>query len=105
VVTRAQRWMLFEVQMALLSRSFIRKRAISAATAFLVSMASLALGQHPVTISRAPLVAAAQRNFGWRQASAEALSPRAEGTPAQLCNWRLQAVKTTVRSAPLPPLG
>jgi hypothetical protein len=94
--------------MALLSRSFIRKRAISAATAFLVSAASLALGPQPATVPRTPVLARAQHGAGWRQASA-VTSPsqgmQAVGTPAQLCNWRLQAVKATVRSAPLPPLG
>ena len=85
--------------MALLSRSFIRKRAIAATTACLVSMASLALGPQPATVSRTPLVALVQKNPDWRRASAETQ------TWAQLCNWRLHLVKATVKSSPLPPLG
>jgi hypothetical protein len=88
--------------MALLSRSFIRKRAIAATTACLVSMASLALGPQPATVSRTPLVALVQKNPDWRRASAETPGPQ---TWAQLCNWRLHLVKATVKSAPLPPLG
>jgi hypothetical protein len=91
--------------MAMLSRSFIRKRAISAATALLVSVASLALGRQPPTVSHRPLVATVQNNAGWRQASVETPGAKAERTPMQLCNWRLHAVKAAVKSAPLPPLG
>ena len=91
--------------MALFSRSFIRKRAIAAATAFLVSMASLALGPQPASMSHSPLLATVQKNPAWGRALAETQRTQAERTPIQLCNWRMHAVKDTVKSAPLPPLG
>src|ERR1700760_3347091 len=92
--------------MALLSRSFIRRRAIGAVTASVVSMASLAL--QPSTIPHGLPGAATRHGPAWHQAPAEASSPRwspAGRMTAQFCNWRLHALKDSVRPEPLPPLG
>jgi hypothetical protein len=94
--------------MAIFSRSFIRKRAIAAATTLLVSVVSLSLSQAPNTVHRHSPLAAAQPASGWQQVSNEASSQQAVGRggePAQPCKWHVRTVQTTVTSAPLPPLG
>jgi hypothetical protein len=94
--------------MAIFSRSFIRKRAIAAATTLLVSVVSLSLSQAPNTVHRHSPPVAAQPASGWQQVSNEASALQANGHgagPAQPCKWRVRAVQTTVTSAPLPPLG
>jgi len=94
--------------MPIFSRSFIRNRAIAAATTLLVSVVSLSLSREPNTVHQHSPLAAALPASAWQQVSNEASPLQAvghKGEAAQPCKWRVRAVQTTVKSAPLPPLG
>jgi hypothetical protein len=103
--------MLFEVQMALFSRSFLRKRAISAATTLAVSAASLVLGQAPpathrlhpamtagVSVQQAP-VQQAPAETPLRQAST------VSSEPSRLCVHQVHTFEAIGTSSPPPSSG
>jgi len=93
--------------MALFSRSFIRKRAIAAATTIVVSLASLALGHGPSPAHRHSLTNA-QSASGWWQVSGEAASLRTTGLAAGLarpCSWHVNAGEAKMTPVWLAPLG
>jgi hypothetical protein len=104
------------VQMALFSRSFIRKRAIAAATTLVVSVASLALGQAPPAHRLRPLATAQQVSA--RQASPETppalqkaakaesnAGSKAEWKPTPICDRRVHTFEATETSPPSPSPG
>ena len=100
------------VQMALFSRSFIRKRAIAAATTLAVSVASLALGHAPPAHRLHPLATVQQVSA--RQASPErppALQTAAEAgseaewKPTPICDRRVHTFEATETSPPSPSPG
>src|SRR5258707_12687346 len=100
------------VQMALFSRSFIRKRAIAAATTLAVSVASLALGHAPPAHRLHPL-ATVQQVSAW-QASPEtppalqagsAAASKAEWKPTPICDRRVHTFEATETSPPSPSPG
>jgi hypothetical protein len=99
--------MLFEVQMALFSRSFIRRRIISGATTLAFTGASLALGQQPAAHRLHPLMKARQV-LPSPVASADAQVPLANRpgwTPAQFCERRVHPFEATETSPPSPSPG
>jgi len=104
------------VQMALFSRSFIRKRAIAAATTLAVSVASLALGHAPPAHRLHPLATVQQVSA--RQASPEtppalqtaaearsAAGSKAEWKPTPICDRRVHTFEATETSPPSPSPG
>jgi hypothetical protein len=103
--------MLCEVQMALFSRSFIRKRIISAATTFVLTAASLALGQNPPAVHRvhpatmARPATAPQMPAEMPVLHASGLTNRTEWGRARTCDWRVHTFDATETSPPLPPSG
>jgi len=104
------------VQMALFSRSFIRKRAIAAATTLAVSVASLALGHAPPAHRLHPL-ATVQQVSAWQaspetppalQTAAKAESKagsKAEWKPTPICDRRVHTFEATETSPPSPSPG
>jgi hypothetical protein len=98
--------MLFEVQMALFSRSFIRKRLISAATALAVTAVSLAFGHQPAARRLHPLMTAQPLSVSPASADAPApLADRSGWTPAQFCERRVHHFEATETSPPSPSPG
>jgi hypothetical protein len=96
--------MLIEVQMALFSRPFLRRRAISAATTLAVTAASLAFGHQPAThrVHRALSV----QQVAVRPASTEAQPLGASRIgPAQRCDLRVHTFEATETSPPSPSPG
>jgi hypothetical protein len=103
---RTQRWVLFEVQMAVFSRSFIRRRLIGVATTLTVTGASLALGHQPAAHRLHPLMKA--RQVSASPASADVPVPLADRpgwTPAQFCERRIHRFEATETSPPSPSPG
>ena len=99
---RTQRRMLFEVQMALFSRSFIRRRIISGATTLAFTGASLALDHQPAAHRLHPIVTVRQVSSS-PAASADALVPLANQpgwTPAQFCERHIHPFDATETSPP-----
>src|SRR5260370_39226657 len=95
------------VQMTLFSRSFIRKRAIAAATTLAVSVASLALGHAPPAHRLHPLATVQQVSA--RQASPETppslqagseAASKAEWKPAPICDRPVHSVQGTATAPP-----
>jgi hypothetical protein len=104
--------MLFEVQMALFSRSFLRKRAISAATTLAVSAASLVLGQAPPATHRLHPAMTAQRasvqQAPVQQAPAETPLRQAStvsSEPSRLCVHQVHTFEAIGTSSPSPSSG
>ena len=109
------------VQMALFSRSFIRKRAIAAATTLAVSVASLALGHAPPAHRLHPLATVQQVSARQAspetppalqtsalQTSAKARSEdgsKAEWKPTPICDRRVHTFEATETSPPSPSPG
>jgi hypothetical protein len=99
--------MLFEVQMALFSRSFIRKRLVAAATTLAVSVASLAFGHQPTAHRLHPIMTVRQVSPS-PAAPADAPAPladRAGWTPARLCERHIHPFDATETSPPSPSPG
>jgi len=97
--------MLIEVQMALFSRPFLRRRAISAATTLGVTAASLAFGHQPAELHRVHPALSVQQ-VAARPASAEAQPVRASRIgPAQRCDLRAHTFEATETSPPSPSPG
>jgi len=97
--------MLIEVQMALFSRPFLRRRAISAATTLGVTAASLAFGHQPAELHRVHPALSVQQ-VAVRPASTEAQPVRASRIgPAQRCDLRVHTFEATETSPPSPSPG
>jgi hypothetical protein len=101
---RAQRWMLFEVKMALFSRSFLRKRAISVATTLVVTVVSLAFGHQPAATHRVHPAAAVQQVSVWPAPAETPLLHASQVRPetARPCDLRVHLFKATDTSPPSP---
>jgi hypothetical protein len=99
--------MLFEVQMALFSRSFIRRRIVSGATTLAFTGASLALGHQPAAHRLHPIMTVRQVSPS-PAASADApvpLANRPGWTPAQFCERHIHPFDATETSPPSPSPG
>jgi hypothetical protein len=97
--------MLIEVQIALFSRPFLRRRAISAATTLAVTAASLAFGHQSAELHRVHPALSVQQ-IAARPASAETQPLRASRIgPVQRCDLRVRTFEPTETSAPSPSPG
>jgi hypothetical protein len=107
-------------QMALFSRSFIRRRIISAGTTLALSGVSLALGQraplHRLQPARPHAAVIAQPVVGPRLTPAMPVLHASsvgnttdmmnwEWQPTHTCEWRVHPFEATEPSPPLPPSG
>jgi len=91
--------------MALFSRPFLRRRAISAATMLVVTVASLAFGHQPAGLHRVHPALSVQQ-VAVRPASAEVQPPRTTRIgPAQRCDLRVHTFEATETSPPSPSPG
>jgi hypothetical protein len=95
----------FEVPMALFSRSFLRRRAISGATTLALTVLSLALGHQPAALHRVhPPITVQQVSA--QPAAAETLLLHASRIgPARPCDLRVHTFEATEPSPPLSSPG
>jgi len=97
----------FEVQMALFSRPFLRRRAISAATTLAVTAASLAFGHQPAALHRVhPPITVQQVSAQPASAETPLLhASRIGPEPARPCDLRVHTFEATETSPSSPSPG